>query len=209
VVKIVVDSGHVGHVGEAPHGEYTERVLLAIAVILTLLFVTLLFVSFRSFLPSVCRGLHGLSSVFLASLGLSSAFRSFVQSVFLESLFPASLGLRMASLSIDSLFRYFVPSVFLVSLGLRCIDSLFLASLFLASLGLRGLNGLASLGDAEHDGALQRYYGDAELGCDVCSVNRSVSGVGVLDHDARKHSADGAEPRRRDAVHSVLFFFLF
>jgi flagellar biosynthesis GTPase FlhF len=41
----------------------------------------------------------------------------------------------------------------------------------------------------------------------VCSVNRSVSGVGVLDHDAREHSADRAEPRRRDAVHSVLFFF--
>jgi hypothetical protein len=109
----------------------------------------------------------------------------------------------MASLSIDSLFRYFVPSVFLASLGLRGLDSL-----FLSSLGLRGLNGLSSIGDAERDGALQRYYGDAELGRDVCSVNRSVSGVGVLDHDAREHSADGAQPRRRDTVHWVISFFL-
>jgi hypothetical protein len=31
--------------------------------------------------------------------------------------------------------------------------------------------------------------------------------VGVLDHDAREHTANGAEPRRRDAVHRVLFFF--
>jgi hypothetical protein len=117
--------------------------------------------------------------------------------------FLASLGLRglhgIASVirglhGLASLFRSFVPSLF----------RSFVPSVFLASLGLRSRS---SLGDAEHDGALQRYYGDAELGRDVCSVNRSVSGVGMIDHDAREHSADGAEPRRRDAVHSVLFFF--